>query len=172
MINEKVRNVHFLISYFLFLPMINWLLKKFDDLSLHELYAILQLRNEVFTVEQNCVYPDLDNKDQAAYHVMGWNNDKADSYRLIAYARIIPPGAAHPEPSIGRVVTSPSVRGKGIGRQLMEHSMEHLYNIYGKTPVKIGAQLYLKKFYTRLGFLQAGDVYLEDGIEHIKMVRS
>lgn len=146
--------------------MINWLLKKFDDLSLHELYAILQLRNEVFAVEQNCVYPDLDNKDQTAYHLMGWNKDK-----LIAYTRIIPPGAAHPEPSIGRVVTSPSIRGAGIGRQLMEYSIEHIYNIYGKTPIKIGAQLYLKKFYISLGFLQAGDVYPEDGIEHIEMVK-
>jgi len=151
--------------------MINWLLKKFDDLSPHELYAILQLRNEVFAIEQNCVYPDLDNKDQPAYHLMGWDNDKADSYRLIAYTRIIPPGVAHPEPSIGRVVTSPSIRGEGIGRQLMERSIEHIYKIYGKTPVKIGAQVYLKKFYTQLGFLQAGDVYLEDGIEHVEMVK-
>ena len=146
--------------------MLSWVLKKFDELSLHELYAILQLRNEVFAIEQNCVYPDLDNKDQPAYHLMGWNNDK-----LIAYTRIIPPGVAHPEPSIGRVVTFPSVRGEGIGRQLMERSIEHIYNIYGKTPVRIGAQLYLKKFYTSLGFLQAGDVYLEDGIEHIEMVK-
>ncbi len=151
----------------LFLHMLSWVLKKFDDLSLHELYAILQLRNEVFAIEQNCVYPDLDNKDQAAYHLMGWNNDK-----LIAYTRIIPPDAVHQEPSIGRVVTSPSVRGQGIGRQLMENSIEHIYNIYGKTPVKISAQLYLEKFYTNLGFLPAGEVYLEDGIEHIKMVRS
>jgi ElaA protein len=147
--------------------MLSWVLKKFDELSPHELYAILQLRNEVFAVEQNCVYPDLDNKDQAAYHLMGWNNDQ-----LIAYTRIIPPGAAHPEPSIGRVVTSRSVRGRGIGRQLMERSIEHIYNIYGKTPVRIGAQLYLERFYTSLGFLPAGDIYLEDGIEHVEMVRS
>ena len=146
--------------------MINWLIKKFDDLSPHELYAILQLRNEVFAIEQNCVYPDLDNKDQPAYHLMGWNKDK-----LIAYTRIIPPGKAHAEPCIGRVVTSPSVRGEGIGRQLMERSMEHIYNIYGKTPIRIGAQFYLKKFYTSLGFFQAGDVYLEDGIEHVEMVK-
>ncbi len=146
--------------------MLSWVLKKFDELTLNELYAILQLRNEVFAIEQNCVYPDLDNKDQPAYHLMGWSNDK-----LIAYTRIIPPGIAHPEPSIGRVVTSPSVRGEGIGRQLMERSIEHIYNIYGKTPVRIGAQVYLKKFYTDLGFLQDGDVYLEDGIEHVEMVK-
>lgn len=147
--------------------MLSWILKKFEELSLRELYAILQLRNEVFVVEQNCVYPDLDNKDQAAHHLMGWKNDT-----LIAYTRIIPPGAAHTEPSIGRVVTSPSARGEGIGRQLMEHSIEHIYTIYGKTPIRIGAQVYLKKFYTSLGFLPAGDVYPEDGIEHIEMVKS
>lgn len=146
--------------------MLSWTLKKFEALSPHELYAILQLRNEVFAIEQNCVYPDMDNKDQPAYHLMGWKNDK-----LIAYTRIIPPGVAYAEPSIGRVVTSPSARGEGIGKQLMEKSLEHLHHIYGSTPVKIGAQLYLKKFYTNFSFLPAGDVYLEDGIEHIEMVR-
>ena len=152
--------------------MITWLLKKFDDLSPRELYAILQLRNEVFAIEQNCVYPDMDNKDQPAYHFMGWKKDKADGYRLIAYTRIVPPGFTYPEPSIGRVVTSPSVRGRGIGKQMMEQSIEHIYNLYGTTPVKISAQLYLKKFYAGLGFLPIGDVYLEDGIEHIVMLRS
>jgi ElaA protein len=147
--------------------MLSWILKKFEELSLHELYAILQLRNEVFAIEQNCVYPDMDNKDQPAYHLMGWNNEK-----LIAYTRIIPPGVAYPEPSIGRVATSPSARGEGIGKQLIEHSIEHIYNLYGTIPVKIGAQLYLKKFYTDLGFSPASDVYPEDGIEHIEMVKS
>ena len=146
--------------------MINWSLKKFDELSPHELYAILQLRNEVFAIEQNCVYQDMDNKDQPAYHLMGWTNGI-----LIAYTRIIPPGVAYPEPSIGRVVSSPSARNEGIGKLLMDKSIEHIYNLYGNIPVKIGAQLYLKRFYTNLGFLQAGDVYLEDGIEHIEMVR-
>lgn len=146
--------------------MITWLLKTFDDLTPHELYAILQLRNEVFAIEQNCVYPDMDNKDQPAWHLMGWENEK-----LIAYTRIIPPGVAYPEPSIGRVVSSPSARGKGVGRQLMEESIEQLYKLFGKTPIKIGAQLYLKKFYTEFGFLQCGGVYLEDGIEHIPMIK-
>ena len=146
---------------------ITWTLKKFDNLSPHELYAILQLRNEVFAVEQNCVYPDMDNKDQYSYHFMGWKNEK-----LIAYTRIIPPGIIYPEPSIGRVVTSPSVRRTGIGRDLMERSIEQTYNLYGKTPIRIGAQLYLLQFYNDLGFRQTGDVYLEDGIEHIEMLRS
>ena len=146
---------------------INWIIKKFDALSLHELYAILQLRNEVFAIEQNCVYPDLDNKDQPAEHIMGWKNKK-----LIAYARIIPPGIAYPEPSIGRIVTATSVRGEGIGKLLMDRSIEYIYNIYGKTPVKISAQVYLKNFYLKLGFLPAGEIYPEDGIEHIEMVKS
>ena len=145
---------------------ITWVLKKFDDLTPHELYAILQLRNEVFAVEQNCVYPDMDNRDQPSYHLMGWQNEK-----LIAFARIIPPGLIYTEPSIGRVVTSPSVRKTGIGRDLMDKSIEQTYNLYGKTPIKIGAQLYLQKFYSSLGFHQTSDVYLEDGIEHIEMLR-
>lgn len=159
---------------------ITWMLKKFEDLSPHELYAILQLRNEVFAVEQNCVYPDMDNKDQPAYHVMGWSkglskgvlSDLSERNRkLIAYTRIIPPGLAYTEPSIGRVVTSPIARGEGIGKALMEYSLEQVYNIYGKIPVKIGAQVYLIKFYSSLGFQQTGDIYLEDGIEHVEMVR-
>ena len=146
---------------------ITWILKKFDNLSLHELYAILQLRSEVFVIEQNCVYPDLDNKDQPAYHLMGWNNDK-----LIAYSRIIPPGVIYTEPSIGRVATSPAARGNNIGRELMEQSMNKLYVLYGETPIRIGAQLYLLKFYNQLGFHKTSDVYLEDGIEHIEMLRA
>lgn len=143
-----------------------WSLKKFDELSPHELYAILQLRNEVFAVEQNCVYADMDNKDQLSYHLMGSENDK-----LVAYTRIIPPGVIYSEPSIGRVVTSSSVRRTGVGKELMEKSIEETYNLYGKTPIKIGAQLYLLKFYAALGFIQTSDIYLEDGIEHIEMLK-
>ena len=146
----------------------NWILKKFDDLTSNELYAIMQLRNEVFVVEQNCVYQDADNKDLVSYHFMGWANNK-----LMAYTRILPPGVAYTkEPSIGRVVTSPSARGSGIGRELMEKSIEELYKLFGETPIKIGAQLYLLKFYTSLGFQQTSSIYLEDDIEHIEMVKS
>jgi ElaA protein len=146
--------------------MISWLIKKFDELSLDELYAILQLRNLVFAIEQNCVYPDMDNKDQPSYHFMGWKNDI-----LIAYSRIIPPGVAYTEPSIGRVVVSPSARGEGFGKQLMELSLEHIYKLFGETPVKISAQVYLIKFYNDLGFHISGNAYIEDGLEHIEMVR-
>lgn len=148
-----------------------WMLKKFDALTPHELYAILQLRNEVFAVEQNCVYPDMDNKDQPSFHLMGWQQI-SESYKLVAYTRLIPPGVMYKEPSIGRVVTSSSVRGTGAGRQLMVKSIEHIYTLYGQQPIKIGAQLYLRKFYTSLGFQQTSEIYLEDGIEHIEMVLS
>lgn len=144
----------------------NWLLKKFEDLTPFELYAIIQLRNEVFIVEQNCIYQDADNKDKFAYHLMGRNDDM-----LIAYTRLLPPGISYTEPSIGRVVTSPKARGTGLGRELMLKSIEEVYKLFGKQSIRIGAQLYLKAFYSSLGFLHTGEIYLEDGIEHIEMVK-
>ena len=145
---------------------IQWLLKKFEALSPYELYAVLQLRNEVFVVEQYCVFQDADDKDQNSYHLMGFYNDK-----LIAYTRLVPPGDSYKEASIGRVVTSPSVRRTGAGKELMEQSIDSVYKIFGVQPIKIGAQLYLKKFYESFGFEKISDVYLEDGIEHIYMIR-
>jgi ElaA protein len=144
---------------------INWAIKKFDELSVHELYSILQLRTEVFVVEQNCVFQDMDNKDQACYHLMGWKDDT-----LAATTRLVPPGIIYNIPSIGRVVTSPSARGAGIGRLLMKKSIEETYRLFGKLPIKIGAQVYLQKFYTSLGFQQTSEIYLEDGIEHMEMI--
>jgi ElaA protein len=146
---------------------IQWLLKKFEELTPHELYAILQLRNEVFVVEQNCVFQEADDKDQNSYHLMGFNNNK-----LIAYTRLVPPGEIYDYPSIGRVVTSSSVRRSGAGKELMQQSIDAVYNLFGVQPIKIGAQLYLKKFYGSFGFEQASEVYLEDGIEHIYMIKS
>ncbi len=144
---------------------IKWILKKFDDLSPHELYAILQLRNEVFVVEQNCVFQDADDKDQKSFHFMGWKNDK-----LVAYTRIVPPRVVYDQPSIGRVVTSPSARKTGIGKLLMQKSIEKTKEFFGDVSILIGAQLYLKKFYESLGFKQTSEIYLEDGIEHILMM--
>src|SRR5258706_15075443 len=147
--------------------MMKWFLKKFDELTAHELYSILQLRNEVFIIEQNCVYQDADNKDQTSYHFSGWMNDQ-----LIAYTRLLPKGVAYNDyASIGRVVTSPSERGNGIGKELIQRSIEQLNNLFDSVPIKIGAQLYLKKFYSEFGFQQTSDIYLEDGIEHIEMIR-
>jgi len=144
---------------------LRWVLKKFDELTVHELYALLQLRSEVFVVEQNCVFQDMDNKDQGCYHLMGWQEDK-----LAAITRLVPPGNIYSIPSIGRVVTSPSIRGGGAGRLLMEKSIEECYRLFGKQSIQIGAQLYLHKFYSSLGFRQTSEMYLEDGIEHIEMV--
>jgi len=146
---------------------IQWILKKFDDLRPQELYSILQLRIEVFIVEQNCPFQDADNKDQAAFHLMGWQGDL-----LCAYTRIVPPGIAYELPSIGRVVTSPRARKNRVGRLLMERSITETINLFGRMDIRIGAQLYLKKFYISLGFVQSSDIYLEDGIEHIEMTRS
>ena len=144
--------------------MLSWTLKKFDDLTPHELYAILQLRSEVFVVEQNCVYQDMDNKDLSAWLLMGWEEGK-----LLAHTRLLPPGLSYDEASIGRVVSSPSARGRGIGRELMIKSIETIYILYGHAPIRIGAQLYLQSFYASLGFLPEGEIYLEDNIQHIIM---
>ena len=146
--------------------MINWSLKKFDDLTVQELYAILRLRSEVFVVEQNCVFQDMDNKDQYSYHLMGWENNE-----LVAYTRLVPPGVAYEFSSIGRVITSPAARGGGVGKLLMEKSIEEAQRLFGNLPIKIGAQLYLKEFYNSFGFKQSSETYDEDGIDHIEMIR-
>jgi ElaA protein len=145
---------------------IQWLLKKFEELTPYQLYAILQLRNEVFVVEQNCVFQDADDKDQDSFHLMGFLNNK-----LVAYTRLAPSGISYEQPSIGRVVTSPSVRKIGAGKELMQQSINAVYNLFGEQPIKIGAQLYLKKFYESFGFKQISDVYDEDGIDHIYMLK-
>ncbi len=143
----------------------NWILKKFEELTPFELYAILQLRNAIFVVEQNCVYQDLDNKDLKSYHLMGYEKNL-----LVAYTRILPAGISYVESSIGRVVVLQAARKNGTGKKLMQKSIENLFSLFGKMPIKIGAQLYLQKFYESLGFQQTSNVYLEDGIEHIEML--
>jgi ElaA protein len=141
-------------------------IKDFHLLSPLEVYHILQLRSEVFVVEQKCIFLDADNKDPACEHVMIVLGDK-----LVATARLVPPGLSYPEMSIGRVVTHPSARRTGVGKILMEKSLEYLYQKYGAAPVKIGAQYYLRKFYGSLGFIQSSDIYDEDGIDHIEMIK-
>jgi ElaA protein len=145
--------------------MINWTCKPFTELTPDELYAILRLRSEVFVVEQNCVFLDMDNKDQKCHHLMGWRDKE-----LLGYSRIIRAGISYVESSIGRVVTSPAARRLGVGRALLQTSIDTLYRLYGKQPIRIGAQCYLLKFYEAFGFVQKGEIYLEDGIEHIEML--
>ena len=144
---------------------LEWIYKKFEALTVRELYAIIRLRNEVFVVEQNCVYQDADGKDPQSYHLCGWAGDT-----LVAYCRILPPGISYPECSIGRVVSSPQLRKSGTGRELMKRAVEKAFHAFNGIPIKIGAQLYLKEFYTGLGFIQTSEQYLEDGIPHIEML--
>lgn len=146
--------------------MIHWKCKPFSSLDANELYNILMLRNEVFIVEQACAYQDLDGKDEGAHHLMGWEDGA-----LVAYTRLLPPGLAYSEASIGRVVTSPRQRGRGLGKELMRRSIDKCRELFDDAPLRIGAQHYLLKFYSAFGFRPEGDIYLEDGIPHISMIK-
>ena len=146
--------------------MIEFSCKAFAELSLQELYNIMVLRQEVFVVEQNCPYLDADGKDEASYHLLGYENGE-----IIAYTRLTPKGITYPKhPSIGRVLTTKKARGKGLGNLLMEESIAYCEKIFGEEAIKISAQCYLLKFYNALGFETIGEEYLEDGIPHISMI--
>ena len=144
----------------------NVVIKKFNDLSPLELYEILQLRSEVFVVEQDCVYQDIDGNDQKALHIIGTVENK-----IIAYTRCFPPGDYFKEASIGRVVVKESQRKFKRGNQIMNSSIKAINNHYKTKIIKISAQCYLNKFYTNLQFKSIGEKYLEDGIPHVTMVR-
>ncbi|RAJ10655.1 ElaA protein [Chitinophaga skermanii] len=146
---------------------ITWFVKKFEDLGVHELYDLLRLRSEVFVVEQNCVYLDLDNSDQKALHVLGYTDDN----QLVAVTRLFDSGIKFKEASIGRVATAFSVRKLGIGKELMRVSIASVEEHFEAKEIRIGAQEYLQRFYEELGFVKASDMYLEDNIPHIEMVR-
>ena len=141
----------------------------FEALTLEQLYAIMALRQDVFVVEQHCPYLDADGLDQIAYHLMGHDEQS----RLATYVRILAPGASYKEyASIGRVVTAAFARGKRLGRPLMRAAIEQVYQLYGAaTPIKLSAQAHLQSYYGSLGFERVGDMYLEDGIPHVGMVR-
>ena len=141
--------------------------KTFDELSNTELYQIMRLRSEVFVVEQDCVYQDLDNKDQKALHVVGSKQNK-----VVAYTRIFKPGDYFNNASIGRVVVAADQRKYGYGKQIMEASLEVIKERLSNTIIEISAQTYLLKFYTELGFECIGEEYLEDGIPHVKMIKN
>ncbi|QKG51683.1 MULTISPECIES: GNAT family N-acetyltransferase [Hymenobacter] len=147
---------------------VHWTTKPFDTLTLTELYALLQLRSEVFVVEQTCPFLDIDGHDQAAYHLLG----RTASGELAAYARLFAAGRSYAQVSIGRVVTAPRYRRAGLGRQLMSQAIAECAALFGEQPIKIGAQCYLQAFYESLGFVQQGEPYLEDGIPHQYMLRA
>jgi ElaA protein len=141
--------------------------KKFNELTIDELYTILQLRSEVFVVEQDCVYQDLDFKDQQALHILGIKNDT-----IIAYTRIFKPGDYFKEASIGRVVVKDTERKYGLGYDLMNATIKAVQKEFNTVKITISAQVYLTKFYNTLGFKKVGEEYLEDGIPHIEMIRN
>jgi ElaA protein len=147
--------------------MLNIKTKPFNELTTQELYDLLQLRSEVFVVEQDCVYQDVDGKDQKALHVLGYKEEK-----LVAYTRVFKPGLYFEEASIGRVVVKEKERQFKYGYKIMEASIEAIQNCYNESIIKISAQTYLKKFYTNLGFKIVGEAYLEDDIPHIAMIKN
>ncbi len=144
--------------------MIQFKIKPFNELSTTELYEILQLRSEVFVVEQNCVYQDIDGKDQKAIHVLGYYNDV-----LAAYSRLFKPNEYFSDSSIGRVIVKASHRDKKLGHDLMKVSIASIKELFQETNITISAQLYLQKFYESHGFVTVGESYLEDDIPHIEM---
>lgn len=144
----------------------NFTVKTFQELTTSELYELLQLRSEVFVVEQDCVYQDIDGKDQKALHVIGVKEGK-----IIAYTRLFNSGEYFDTPSIGRVVVKETERKYGYGHDLIKASIKAIVDNYNETTITISAQTYLQKFYESHGFKQVGEGYLEDGIPHIRMVR-
>lgn len=158
---------------------VHWKLATFDALSLTELYALLQLRAEVFVVEQNCVFLDVDGSDDIAMHLLGTQAVNGDGSagagqggQLVAYARLFPAGVKFAEASIGRVVTRASARGNGLGHGLIREALTAVHTLWGTQPVRIGAQARLKAYYAQHGFVDVGAPYVEDGIDHIEMVWS
>lgn len=142
-------------------------IKSFDELTNHEMYNMLRLRSDVFVVEQNCPYLDLDNKDQKSFHLLYFVDNE-----LAGVTRLLPSGLSYNEISIGRVVIAKTHRGLGLGVKLMEASISGCEEKFGKGPIRISAQYHLSKFYQSLGFIEHGEVYDEDGIPHIGMLRS
>lgn len=145
---------------------LQWKIKAFDALSVHELYDLLRLRSEIFVVEQNCVYLDLDGKDKVALHLIGEYEGK-----IVAHARLFKPGISFDNASIGRVVVDANYRTKKWGHELMREAIAGIASQYKETAITIGAQLYLKKFYESHGFVQTSEMYLEDDIPHIEMIK-
>ncbi len=146
---------------------LEWSCRPYAELDRDELYAMLRLRARVFIVEQQCAYLDLDDWDQRAWHIFG----KDASGRVFAYLRLTAPGTRFAEPSIGRVVTDPSVRGLGLGRTLMHKGLDTATRLYRSKPLRVAAQMRLESFYREFGFRRVGNPYDEDGIAHVGMIR-
>ena len=146
----------------------NFILKYFDDLNADEVYDMLQLREEVFQIEQNCIYKDMDDKDRHCWHLLMYKEAE-----LVAYARLVPGAVSYPAYcSIGRVASKTKYRKEGYGRQLMQEAMLQVKRLFPGFPVKISAQAYLQKFYESFGFIKVSEPYMEDDIPHIAMTFS
>lgn len=143
---------------------VRWHDKAFDELTVHELYAILSLRDRVFVLEQACPYLEADGHDQVARHIWA----EAPGGAIHAYLRILPPGEKFAEASIGRVIVAAEARGTGLGKELMQRGLAAV----GAAPIRIWAQAYLQRFYTELGFVGIGEPFDDDGIPHIEMLRA
>lgn len=143
----------------------NCQIKKFSELTTKELYEILKVRAEVFVVEQNCVYQDLDSKDEVSYHLF-----IEDNREVVAYLRILPKNTSYPEIAIGRVLTKATHRKKGLSKEMVQKAIDFIIDILEEKAIRISAQRYLQKFYESFGFESTSDIYLEDGIEHIEML--
>ncbi len=145
----------------------NWYCKAFNELSTHELYQILALRAAVFVVEQQCIYQDVDDHDQECWHVFAKQDND-----VLAYARILPAGVSYDAVSFGRVAVATESRGKGLGQVLIQKTLSEIAVLLGDVPIQIGAQAYLQDFYQKFGFQAVSEVYLEDGIAHVDMLRA
>jgi ElaA protein len=141
----------------------------FNDLSITQLYAILQLRSEVFVVEQACIYQDMDQKDIQAgvHHLMMFENDE-----LVAYSRLLPAGLSYPTVSIGRIVVVAQARKTGLGRKIIQESINKSQDLWPKTQITIGAQSHLSALYQSFGFVEVSEHYLEDDILHVDMLKA
>lgn len=152
--------------------MVEWEWASFAQLSTRKLYEILLLRSEVFVLEQNCVYQDIDGLDPGSFHLLGWQpGQHGQEPQLVAYLRCLPKGLKFAEASLGRVITRGNVRGSGAGRALLTEALAHMQAQWGDQVIRIAAQLYLQKFYEGFGFVACSAPFEEDGIPHIDMLR-
>jgi len=151
------------------MPNIQWEVMTFQQLTVQQLYDVLQLRVNVFVVEQQCAYRELDEYDRhpETRHVYGRN----EGGQLIAYARILSPGLRYPEVNLGRFVVRADSRKQGIGHQLLQAALQKISRFWAQTPIRISAQEYLQAFYAQYGFIRVSEMYLEDGIPHVEMVK-
>jgi len=145
---------------------VDWELKRFDQLSLTELYQILKSRVDIFVVEQECPYPEIDGIDPDCLHLF-----KKDQNQIVAYARLVPKGILDPDPMIGRIIVGNEYRKLGYGRALLNQAISVITDQWHEKEIKLQGQVYLRDFYRSLGFKEVSEPYLEDGIPHVDMIR-